>query len=112
MPRFNRTGPDGQGPMTGRRLGLCTGNVNFETMNPFWGRGLRHAGGYGEGIGMGRGRGRGRGLFRNHPVYTNQSDHKEDEIQLLKNHARYFEKALKEIQDRINEIEDKKNSKD
>jgi len=24
MPRFDRTGPEGQGPMTGRRMGRCT----------------------------------------------------------------------------------------
>ncbi len=24
MPGFNRKGPDGQGPMTGRRMGRCT----------------------------------------------------------------------------------------
>jgi len=23
MPRFDKTGPDGKGPMTGRRLGRC-----------------------------------------------------------------------------------------
>ena len=30
MPGFNQTGPMGQGPMTGRRMGRC---VNLET-NP------------------------------------------------------------------------------
>ncbi len=25
MPGFDRTGPEGEGPMTGRRLGRCTG---------------------------------------------------------------------------------------
>lgn len=24
MPNFNQTGPEGQGPMTGRRMGRCT----------------------------------------------------------------------------------------
>lgn len=27
MPNFNQTGPQGQGPMTGRGMGRCTGNV-------------------------------------------------------------------------------------
>lgn len=26
MPRFDRTGPDGKGPLTGRRLGKCINN--------------------------------------------------------------------------------------
>ncbi len=35
MPGFNRTGPMGQGPMTGRRLGRCTNfgaNLNNRTI--------------------------------------------------------------------------------
>lgn len=28
MPRGDKTGPDGQGPMTGRRMGYCSGNKN------------------------------------------------------------------------------------
>jgi len=27
MPRFDQTGPEGQGPMTGRKMGRCTGNA-------------------------------------------------------------------------------------
>lgn len=43
MPALDKTGPQGQGPLTGRGMGLC-------------GRGL--------GMGFGRGRGYGRGLGR------------------------------------------------
>ena len=43
MPAQDRTGPQGQGPLTGRGLGPC-------------GRGLAR----GRGFGMGRGRGMGR----------------------------------------------------
>ena len=38
MPGFDRTGPDGRGPMTGRGLGYCAGNVQPGTMP--YGRGL------------------------------------------------------------------------
>jgi len=47
MPRGDRTGPNGEGPMSGRGAGLCGGNSS---------------GGYtssGNGAGMGRGAGRG-----------------------------------------------------
>jgi hypothetical protein len=68
MPRFNGTGPNGQGPMTGRGLGICNpDNVNPNQQNnstnvvqrPIsrffgWCRG-----GFGRGLGMGRGFGRG-----------------------------------------------------
>ncbi len=50
MPGFDKTGPDGAGPMTGRRLGKCRDNDKNidEQSNMPAGRGL--------------GRGRGRGL--------------------------------------------------
>ncbi len=54
MPGFDRTGPEGEGPMTGRKQGRCAGNE--ERQRPE-GRGL--------GLGRGRGRnGRGRGERR------------------------------------------------
>jgi len=54
MPRGDRTGPQGRGPMTGRRLGYCAGYDS-----PGYTRGF--GGGYGYGFGWGRGRGWGRG---------------------------------------------------
>jgi hypothetical protein len=51
MPRGDRTGPAGMGPMTGRGAGYCTGQGAPGFLNPNYGRG-----------GMGYGaRGRGRG---------------------------------------------------
>jgi len=73
MPGFNRKGPLGQGPMTGRKMGRCTNfgeklknqdsttteNPNKNIPENFQGRGL--------GFGRGRG-GRGLGLgWRNRP---------------------------------------------
>jgi hypothetical protein len=50
MPRGDKTGPEGKGSMTGRRLGSCTGenstNSNFST----FGLGRR----LGRGMGIGR----------------------------------------------------------
>lgn len=45
MPRFNGTGPKGQGPMSGRGLGPCGGGM---------GRGFGGRGGYGRGYGFRR----------------------------------------------------------
>jgi len=72
MPGFNQTGPMGQGPMTGRRMGRCNNletnlenqtveskeNANGNIPENFQGRGF----GFGRGrggqcFGMGRGRG-------------------------------------------------------
>ena len=48
MPRFDKTGPEGKGPKTGRQMGKCKG------AKPIAGRRL----------GLGRGLGRGRGASR------------------------------------------------
>ncbi len=49
MPRFDRTGPTGAGPQTGRKMGPC--NDNKDTVD-------------GQGSGMGRGMGMGMGFGR------------------------------------------------
>lgn len=46
MPRGDKTGPAGAGPMTGRGMGICA-----DTLNPDFGRGR----GCGRGIGRRRG---------------------------------------------------------
>ncbi|AQQ70312.1 hypothetical protein SMSP2_00656 [Limihaloglobus sulfuriphilus] len=61
MPGFDRTGPMGQGPMTGRGLGLCTGAVR---PGAGYGYGFGYGRGYGRGFGRGMGRGFGRGYGR------------------------------------------------
>ena len=61
MPRGDRTGPGGAGPMTGRGAGYCAGYSVPGYVNP--------VGGYGRGWGRGRGRGFGRGWGRGRMVY-------------------------------------------
>jgi len=42
MPRNDQTGPYGEGPMTGRRMGACVGNQKQESFfNLGFGRGFR-----------------------------------------------------------------------
>ena len=54
MPRGNRAGPRGMGPMTGRGMGYCTGYNTPGYMNPggfgFYGRGRGAFGGRGRGF--------------------------------------------------------------
>jgi hypothetical protein len=82
MPGFDRTGPEGQGPRTGRQMGRCAprekkkeNNNNVNANGPdagatesedFVGRGFRWFGGRGPGrsSGHGTGRGMGRGAGR------------------------------------------------
>lgn len=39
MPHGDKTGPEGAGPMTGRKSGYCTGNTRAGWRNPRQGRG-------------------------------------------------------------------------
>lgn len=57
MPGGDRTGPLGEGPMTGRQMGPCAEGGEAGAMYPAWGR--RHFGrrAWGPGPWMGRGRG-------------------------------------------------------
>jgi hypothetical protein len=61
MPRGDKTGPYGAGPMTGRAAGYCAGYSVPGYMNPRrgYGRGFGRGGGRGFGRGWGRGYGRG-----------------------------------------------------
>jgi hypothetical protein len=56
MPREDRTGPQGQGPKTGRGMGKC-GSKGGAPTSP--GQGGMGSGGRGQGRGAGKGAGRG-----------------------------------------------------
>lgn len=66
MPGFNATGPNGQGPLTGRGLGKCkpaksNKEEDFSDFDRGRGMGRAYRHGYGRGMGGGRGFGGGRG---------------------------------------------------
>ena len=56
MPGFDRTGPEGKGPLTGRGDGPCLSDSQQSILGKLLGRGR----GLGRGLGLGRGRGLGR----------------------------------------------------
>ena len=70
MPRFDGTGPQGAGAMTGRGRGMCNpagipgGGISGGGMGSGYGQGQGQGQGQGRGRGMGQGRGSGRGLNR------------------------------------------------
>ena len=89
MPFGDGTGPAGQGPMTGRRLGRCAGNDI--PGNGFFGRGLGR--GWGRGFGFGRGYG-----YNQAPV--NEASEKswlDNVINVLKNQLENFEKRRNDL---------------
>ena len=70
MPGLDRTGPNGEGPRTGRGLGKCNpanrkdSDTRENDQQDFGGRGFRGGPGWSGGGGRGRGRGFGRGRGR------------------------------------------------
>ena len=122
MPRGDRTGPAGMGPMTGRGAGYCTGYPAPGFMNPVAGQGY-----------WGRGRGGGRG-WRNwyyatgipgwaragagYPAWSGHgypfvpqagtfapSMTAEQELDALKKQAEFFQDELGQINKRIEQLE-------
>ena len=84
MPALNGTGPQGAGPLTGRRMGNCVNEANSANA------------GYGRGFGRGfRNRGRGFGFFnKQNPQNISDKNTIENEINLLKNQLSFLEKQL------------------
>ena len=105
MPGFNRTGPDGQGPMTGRRMGTCTSNdypendVRFNTGRGF-GRGFQRGFTRNRGMGYGYGFGCRHGFqnqnFENIPEASDKTII-ENEINILKDQLSLLEERLSKI---------------
>lgn len=93
MPRGDRTGPMGLGPMTGRGAGGCAG---------FRGQGAGF--GFGRAFrGMGRGAGRG-WCFPWFSAAAQFAPQSLDETDALKQEAEYLEHSLSEIRERLAKV--------
>jgi hypothetical protein len=123
MPRGDRTGPLGMGPMTGRGAGYCAGYDAPGFVSSFGGAGFGRGGGRGGGW---RGRGGGRGGWR-HRHWFNATGlpgwqraagaetggfgfagtppaTKEQMLSAMKQQAAYLKETLEELNSRINEL--------
>ncbi|MBN2278953.1 MAG: DUF5320 domain-containing protein [Candidatus Marinimicrobia bacterium] len=103
MPRGDRRGPDGLGPMTGRGLGYCAGYDS-----PGFTKGVARGGaGFGYGRGFGRGMGRGFG-WRNQYLYSpypvTPAYNKEQELTILNSQVADLTASLDSINKRIEEL--------
>lgn len=92
MPNRDRTGPRGQGPMTGRGLGPCGSG----RAAPGYGRGAAYGRGFGFGRGLAlrQGYGRGYGAF---PAAQPSSSDQEKQI---------LQQELEAIKNRLDQLED------
>ena len=110
MPRGDRTGPDGFGPMTGRGFGFCAGfNSPGFTRGGGVGRGFSRRGGFwGRGF-WGRGF-RHFGRFNNAPYYKPYFERPEnyfaaDNMESIKEEITSVEKYLKELKEMLEKKE-------
>lgn len=103
MPRGDRTGRDGLGPMTGRGLGFCAGyDVPGYLQGAGRGRFAGRTRGFGRGLGLGYrfGAGYGGSCGWYVPVFDDRQ-----EREALSDHARALERELKRVTDRIAALE-------
>ena len=111
MPRGDRTGPDGMGPMTGRAAGYCAGYDS-----PGFTRGMPRGGaGYGRGFGRGYGRGMGRGYARGfgnyrgyYPTHVEPVYPEVSEKTLIENDIKVISEQLKALETRLVELSKEK----
>jgi len=101
MPGGDRTGPAGEGPKTGRRMGYCVGNEHpgFVNLYSNWGKGYGRGfrGGFGHGRGFGFGFRRGdKNSYHESILNVSEKTMIENEIRILKDHLSSLEKQLSE----------------
>ncbi len=92
MPGGDRTGPRGEGPMTGRGMGYCVEGSATPMRGSF---------------GMGRGFGRGRGFARAIPTDTAplaRELSKEQQVKTLEQQKAAAEERLKEIERQLEDL--------
>ena len=96
MPGGDRTGPAGQGPMTGKAAGVCTEYHNPRHITPRYGQGFGRGQGAGRGF-WGRGR---RFWYREHDnIPLDQPRTIEEKV--------YIENLIKRLEDKIKDVEEK-----
>lgn len=120
MPRGDRTGPKGLGPMTGRGAGYCAGNVtpgygNIPMMAGFWCRGGNAGGGrgwrnwyYATGLTGWQRAGGWQGqtyAAGQAPGFYGPSNTREQQLEALRNQAECMEGTLADIKKQIETLE-------
>ncbi len=105
MPGFDGTGPLGRGPLTGWGRGFCIAPAYggragyFRGFGGGWGHGWRNRY-YATGIpGWAYERGFARGWWNPAPAWN-----REEEMEFLENRARWLERELEDIRQRVEEL--------
>lgn len=128
MPSGDRTGPNGMGPLTGRRAGYCAGYPVPGYMNSGAGRGFggfgrgggfRRGGGFARGHGFGRGAGYGWGYPQSPAYYGAPYENpyvppmtSQQQVEMLKQEADALRQELDALNRQIKEMETGANASD
>jgi len=106
MPRGDGTGPNGMGPMTGRRAGYCAGYGVPGYMNdvPVRGRGFGYGWEYGRGYGRGYGYGYRWGAAYHGVPYYPEPLTPERETTYLENELKFLEQRQKDLREKLEEL--------
>jgi hypothetical protein len=104
MPGRDRTGPNGLGSMTGRRMGFCADNdsLNYSNRGLGYQRGNRGGFGYGRGYGRGFGYGLGNQYIENN-LNVSEKTMIENDIRILKDQLSSLEEQLKRTGEKSDE---------
>ena len=105
MPRGDRTGPQGMGPMTGRGAGFCAGYSNPGVVSGY-GRRFGRGGGWGWRNRFSAAGGPGWGAY-GPAVYAAPVVSSDQEVDMLKMQAQDLQVTLQRINERLNELEKK-----
>jgi len=103
MPRGDKTGPAGQGSMTGRGMGYCAGYGVPGFMNSDFGFGRGFGRGWGRGFGWRRSGGYGSRGYSYHSQIT-----RKEEKEMLENEVTDLEEELKAVKTRLSQLKGQK----
>ena len=104
MPRGDKSGPNGQGPMTGRAQGLCVGNDRPGFMEGRSGQGLGRGFRGGQNGGIGRGMRRRQHMQAFSPYAEDLPPTKEEERNYLGRQAERLKRSLSEVEKRLKDL--------
>lgn len=98
MPGFNQSGPEGQGPATGKKRGMCQ-RTDYSTFS-----GVGSGRGRGRGVGMGQGTAQGANMGRGQtPAFQNSGSG--SDLESLKSQYESTRQMLEELQKKIEAME-------
>lgn len=103
MPRFDGTGPNGEGPLTGGGFGYCDYTDDGRVVRRNSRIGLRRGYGRGYGRGFRRVYGVGRRYF---DAYPYEDDTEEYSKEMLNNEKKALEARLKNIGEQLKKLDD------